>query len=468
MSKVLLANIGNRNIKLNGEFITKDFRSTTKALYERKLEERPVLELVIINTLLEQGVEKPDHIVLFASAQATGRQDQDTEFAAYLVKDLLEQAYQIPTEVHVLKCSVVDHNQLIRNYKTSIRQLVDRYSHDASFWLNDSGGTAQQKASLRIVLHFLLPVEQIRIFQVNQSERNESTVVESQAIEYQKILLFEQLKAAIDKLDYGSAISLLNTKPQQCITSRAYHKRLMTIGYALEGAEYKSIKKTIETVSYRQKPYEQKMANYLDDEWLIKCDDDDLLPFRAKMSLSVYANIAAYHWQNKPAFADEMIRYAQFFAEHYLDSIIEHHFQYQLSNRRKRNKELKRLDQDFRMSHPELIPSNSQFKIGGSLFSLMEVAYLVDDEQNQKYIELLRKCVNDGSERWQQLHRKTGLNILRNNMAHKGWHYTFEDLEKEWPDYDDWVLDFFNNWHLKPESNVFHVINKAIEDDMLR
>jgi hypothetical protein len=93
MKNILLANIGNRNIKYNGKSIEKTdktFFEFTKYLYEEIENEKQNIHINILDSILNDY--KIDKIYLFATNQ---EHHQDTYYEAKILQYLLKDKYEI-------------------------------------------------------------------------------------------------------------------------------------------------------------------------------------------------------------------------------------------------------------------------------------------------------------------------------------------------------------------------------------
>lgn len=172
--RLLVLNIGTRNLvyrKPDGlqEIERRSFRKETKKHAEMSAAElQQALQVVIIPLLLEALEEAqliPDTIVLFVSDQRAceGLEpedlEQDTLYAGKIIQALLPLQYPLAQQmdIHIerIPVSVFVPNQLIPEYKKRLHALNKKYDQPY-FIICESGGTAQQKASLQLAVEYLL------------------------------------------------------------------------------------------------------------------------------------------------------------------------------------------------------------------------------------------------------------------------------------------------------------------------
>lgn len=211
---ILISNIGNRNITYKGvtypsfskdtKEILGSFRDWTQKLLKNLEEEKQHIKLNILDTLIDEKKGKINKIYLFYSDHPEGeRNDQDTLFEAEIMKILIEEQYQIPTELKKVKAVVVDNNTLLRFYRNALRS-INKYNKQPYIIVCDAGGTAQQKSALKIILEFSLPANRYEVQYVNFGK-----LKKIEPIEYRNIISTEQAASLIDDGQYYSAIKVL-------------------------------------------------------------------------------------------------------------------------------------------------------------------------------------------------------------------------------------------------------------------
>jgi hypothetical protein len=252
MSKILIANIGNRNICLNGQLyfdIVKyksiSFLEWTKDLFEKYAENEKQLDINIINPLV-LGEIRPDKIILYYSDQSSlnTRTDQDTIYEAKLMKRILVDKYHFSENEVItegIKVSVINTGDLIKEYRR--RMLALKKQGYKLLTICDAGGTAQQKMALKIAAEYILDHYEIKYAEKNElisdvSINEYRNIIDAeQAI---KLLKYGEIKAACNTLN----ISLVNANNNHAISLLQYlYYRFYGIKDKMNWAESNCLKK---------------------------------------------------------------------------------------------------------------------------------------------------------------------------------------------------------------------------------
>lgn len=186
MKKLLLANIGSRNLQVinsNGDLLTieeyiKDnrieeyidihenslrekylFRNFTKDLLynvEKKVL-KIKLKLGILTEIIIDKVEY-DEIILFYSDQEDGRYNhQDTLYAAQIIsRELIQYSPNLKVDLRLIAGNPTDENNLFSNYAKHAKALIDLHPDDSLFAYLDAGATSQMKYATKIVFEYYL------------------------------------------------------------------------------------------------------------------------------------------------------------------------------------------------------------------------------------------------------------------------------------------------------------------------
>ncbi|MEZ4851063.1 MAG: hypothetical protein R3B93_21095 [Bacteroidia bacterium] len=103
MKKLLITNLGNRNLLLEGkthfamikeQSLAFNFRDFTKDLIDRFEEVKPRLQVNILDTLLEAKSSEIDRVIMFSSNHPSDqRRDQDTCYEGEILVKLLSEQF---------------------------------------------------------------------------------------------------------------------------------------------------------------------------------------------------------------------------------------------------------------------------------------------------------------------------------------------------------------------------------------
>ena len=460
MQTILFSNIGNRNLLLNDHFISENFRETTKDLYDKN--DLTGLKLNILNTLLNELKPKPDKIVLFASNQQEGRNNQDTLYAAELVKMLIEQEYKIETQVVLLQVPVFDSNKLLKTYRNNIRRIVPKENKEVSIIVCDTGGTAQQKSSLRTVIQFLFQDDSIKIYTVVQSQTNQSHVQLNNTEEYLKILLTERIETLIEQLKYQEAIILLGKTEQSCLVSKSIAEKLLVVGGKLSAYNYKEVPNLLNNFSQKQLDKLPLLNSYIYQTAYINSDDWEQIWSEASM-IQIGENLqkVAFYYQQKNC--SSFLLSLTIFYEIYLNLYLADYEGIDLSKAGgDRSKYLNQEAEELKLKYPALAMQYGSDKLRTDVSGLLHIAKANTTHiKHQNFMQLLSAVINDGSQYWNKKNFK-GINSMRNSLVHRGTYYTQSTFKKKWPNYKQWTEELFVIFGIDAEQSIYHQLNSEI------
>ena len=135
MKKILISNVGNRNIKVNGGFITKifdtndnkSFREQTYSIWQQiqKNEFQGELCPVIINEVIEIEKNNLEKVILISSDMPDSqRNDQDTIYAGEILCSILRKQYpKIEFINQPVRKSVFIYDELFNFYRLFLLNL---------------------------------------------------------------------------------------------------------------------------------------------------------------------------------------------------------------------------------------------------------------------------------------------------------------------------------------------------------
>lgn len=219
MKKILVTNIGNRNITYKGDVYSElykrekveklTFREWSKVLLDNFESEKDNLKISILDVLLEERKEEISKIYIFYSDHPKDKKhDQDTLYEAEIIKKLLQRDFgyhEKQIELKKVTVIVIDNEKLLRYYRNSLRAMK-KYNDNPFFLICDAGGTPQQKSSLKIIAEFLLDEDKYEVQYV--SFGGELSLVPQ--TEYRKIINQEQAIRLIHLGEYTAAAEMLD------------------------------------------------------------------------------------------------------------------------------------------------------------------------------------------------------------------------------------------------------------------
>ncbi len=217
MKKILLANIGNRNLKYRGETYYhkthgSTFKEWTLSLLNNFDSLVDDLSINILNDLLEVQKEHLGEVILFTSNQIDEqKQDQDTIYEGQILKQLIEREYGLAVRLIEVNCKVTDNDLLLRFYRYQLYELKNQHGSDLEVVICDAGGTAQQKSALKITAEFMLDVDCFEVWYVNPDSHLEAV----QQQEYRRIIDEIQVSSLVQNGQFEGALSLYSQLPTE-------------------------------------------------------------------------------------------------------------------------------------------------------------------------------------------------------------------------------------------------------------
>lgn len=221
MSKqIILANIGNRNIKYLNQGYYKDeipkdvFLSKTKFLWEHP-EELQNIQICILPSILEKY---PEAIVYLFSTLQEPEFIQDTFYEGLIIKQLLAEKYpQLVIETITIKGPRANNEDELITWYRDVVNNIRKQAPDAFFIMYDTGGTPQQKNALKAVVEFYFKrnlkeldtePQRYKLFQGNDDHRGGTRIEEIQRSASEKLNQLTNIKLLIQHNNYSAAKDL--------------------------------------------------------------------------------------------------------------------------------------------------------------------------------------------------------------------------------------------------------------------
>lgn len=220
--EIILANIGNRNIKYhnqgypNNEIPKQVFFEKTKFILEHE-EEFENITLNILPSILEKFPQA--FLYLFTTLQNPVN-FQDTYYEGLILEKILQQQYPL-IKVKTITIEGVranDEEVLIPWYREQLDLI--RKSHDeATYIMYDTGGTPQQKNSLKSVVEFYFKknVDEINpaqaaymLYQGNDNQQGGTIIEEIKGTASEKLSQLTNIKLLTQHNNYAAAKEISN------------------------------------------------------------------------------------------------------------------------------------------------------------------------------------------------------------------------------------------------------------------
>lgn len=462
MKKILLSNVGNRNITYKGEtYDYKKFKMTFKEwtfeLLNNFQDEKEFIKLNIINDLIDEIQVDTSHVILFYSNQIKEtKQDQDTLYEAQLMKYLIEEKYPtIEVRLEEIQCKVTNNDELLKKYRAKLKALRKEFVHH-QFVICDAGGTAQQKASLKIMSEFLLNENSFIVKYVNP----DGILEDVKQIEYRKIIVSEQVKAFIDKGEYKAALNLWGiNNPLDSQSVKGNFERLLCFAYFRYNNYYEAISQITYKISFLE--LNPDIIEYKQKSTLITlCEWSKILSSEVLFKVGEYLEILKFQWL-KGRMSDAILSISKTF-EYLINALIEQKYGYRLTDPTNYGKELNRLSKEAKVRFPNVALAFSDEDIKQGLPFLIAVAENIEFEPAQQLLSFLKKYISNGVNwKFAPNDSKTlAINTLRNKIAHNG-KYVDEMFIKEYLPYLDSFLSLlFDSFSI--EESYFEELNQRL------
>lgn len=273
-SKILLANIGNRSlvfedgteieVKKNSGFRTE----TEKMLKDGTWE---LLKVNILNVLLDQQKDSIHEIHLFLSDQVgadNAAREKDTLHAGEIIKKLLVRDNNYHADkIHLITYgkSVVKPSELIPFYRDEIENIQSKLTHE-TLMICDSGGTPQQKTSLRLTVEYYFDWKELEFWAIDEKTDAQGLVTgghprKIDTVEYRKIIDGLQVIEMVKKGHYVAAKLIYQKRPDPIPKmTKALEFAHLRSHLLLKDAEDVSKEKVFQVLPMNPQPFKTIMA----------------------------------------------------------------------------------------------------------------------------------------------------------------------------------------------------------------
>ena len=471
MKKILLANIGNRNITLDGKTFhglfkndkSISFRDWSKNLLENYEKQKDKLDINIINPLVSNN-ERPDKIILFYSDQEEfdTRINQDTIYEAKIIKKLLIDKYGYKQEQILLEwvnSKVTDNGNLLKYYRRFIKNLMTKYS-DAYFTICDAGGTAQQKMALKLIAEFLLQKEK---YEVKYTEDNK-LITDVNVDEYRKIISQEQAIKLIHTGEYIAAAQLLDFKEPERI-NKSVGKVILLFYYIYHrfNQNYNQVNRITGLLSKENKiiVYDKKSIPLTDNKEFSAFFKGQ---YQALRKILDYFYKAKYYLNNKN-YSNSILNFSRFY-EALFSYYIHHIFDENLYGKPgKQNKQQKKNFENIINDKFKEAFKNTKSGFIIDFNNLATQCIILKHSKNKSMAEIgkiISPYLQYTDDEKEKLHNEFFINNIRNKIAHEGKLITQSMIDNQLNYYPALIKKIDEILQLKFE-NIFENLNRYLE-----
>lgn len=415
--KVLLANLGNRNITYEGaiyqDLFKKDesigtFRQWTKRLYQQFDQEAAHIQLQIIVKLLEdKKVRKgiTDIILITTDQKQEAFKSQDTVYEGEIIKLILNRDYpDINVSLDTLDNDVSDTDSIMVTMRNKILQYEYLYGEPHYIYCT-SGGTGQMKNSIKLLLDYLLDGSRYDLWYVpfKGSIRKEKTQ------QYKNILDNIQKENLVENGLFQSALELNKvysfTKYAYRVAKVSSADKLTLMCYWIDRLNMDQCKPVYNSLSKTAKKMAKLPSTFKEFQQLVM-----LLDLASKPKYSIRAGLLyqkfIYEYSLRQ-YTEATVSLAVFY-EYYINAIISIHTDVDLLFPPKNNyqEELKKLKKRY-----AIFPTDSIYHKCNLCLTLDNIG-----EVSHNFITYVMSRINASK----KVRADHALNSMRSKIVHNG------------------------------------------------
>jgi hypothetical protein len=483
--RILITNIGNRNIKYKGQVYSKleskegcpaeqlSFRNWTKQLLDNYESEKENIQLNILDTVLNQTDFKPDRIIVVVSNQQDAAYiGQDTLYEGEIIKRILSKKYQIAdTELKELTDDVTSDNYLMQFYQKLYLELLQKFP-EAHFVFCDAGGTGQQKTACKLMAEFILSDVQWKILY----PKEDGSIEEKTQVEYRNIINKEQAIALVRKSQYEAALNVLggdihaNSDNDVFLLLSFAHYRIRRVSQQVrmiwdnKSWPYRTVTYIKSACFPKERKYSEKLLNSLSEKSYLE------------LSELLYV---AYHYYRIENYIDSFLSFAVFY-ETYIDKCL-----------RLLDKEIKKcfsakvgkktgeLTEAYLNSEGTLFPETVRYAKNAlnnsdtlpDYKSVPLAIHLISEQdiicELCELATILTPFLDFSKPDYNQDRKEeNSIRSIRNKLAHEGVYINRAELSIRSPHYGDLLKQCLKAWGLPVEEDVYEQINRIIEQQI--
>jgi hypothetical protein len=464
MNKILISNIGNRNItykgKTHNDTTDGTFKEWTQQLLDNFELEKSNIKIQIIDQFLES--KDFNKVILFSSNQINEeKQDQDTLFEAEIMKKLIDVQYGLETQIIEIQSRVIDNDALILFYRQAIRQ-IKKTNSDSKIIVCDAGGTPQQKSSLKIILEFFLDEDQFEVCYVNPSNGKIEPMPQTQ---YRRVIQAEQIRKLIEIGEYKSATKLLGFDDAlKCSLSTNTAIKMLGLGHVLFERQWSNLMAFVNNSNHKQIQNSILLSRIKNQSSLIQnIEFKELFDLKELFKLGEMLAQIQFSWINGQ-YTSTIMQFAIFY-ENYLYEIIKHELKYDLVNDFDRENE--RLRKEAKIEFENVTKKFGESDITDGVPFKILVAENIKDEVNQSFLNLLKPFISDGKDFKVNGYTSNvlAINSIRNKIAHNGRIIQKQNIDQELPYFKDLLDKTFKLFNL-PSENSYLKMNQFIVENL--
>lgn len=441
MNKILIANIGNRNLKIKSgksvfdvdKYILANKQTHSKYVrYNNKTGKEDILLSNFFKDRFSKGDDldlslqileisdikkkKINEIILFASKQKDKSYNhQDTYYAAQIIKRKLEQQLKkMKVRILIVGINPTETDALIPVYQRALQSFIQSKIKNDYFIVLDAGGTSQMKLALKMVLnHYFLNKHEV--FYKNPEDK----LSDKPPRNYQLLLsVLNQIRHLVEVYDFHAALFVLNDfiKTQPAFSTQPDLIRIQK--------NITIIKDRLTLVKNNSFRKDDILINSLNDYFLNNCSlmkDYGISPNRDSVLFEL-ANICLFYFDMEEYTFGVAIYYR--FVEQLCQSFMSDLLNKKIDNEEERNEILAFAKKEWKSSNLKYgLPFLLEYIIRSKHESLKQTSL-------KRYIEKVKSTLTN----YQMKHKGDyeGLNNLRNQcyLAHSNKNITLKKINR--------------------------------------
>ncbi len=454
MEKILISNIGNRNITFKGEILNNvTFRKETERIWNDFPQEKEHLFIQIIPNHINADTQK---IILISTNQDNpAYNNQDTIYEGKILKVLLEEQFKIPVVIETFKGNPTNENEIFPFYADFFRKIIFD-TNKTQLIFNDAGGTPQMKLVVKELLGYYLPPDRYKIVYSDQKDIKRKV----ERIYKNKYVLLKTAQQFVKEYNYSAALRVLQQIPYEAgVTSNLV--KLITIASKRLNFETKEVMKMIKDDAEFQKSFKSIFSHFNH-----KTPPGDAIPFqqfKRDFTLSIFelASICQLYF-NTGNYTLGVATYYRL-AEEIFHKFAHSFGKYKLSNLKERERFLDENLEALQEAFTEFY-SKQEIRANYGLPVLALYSWLHGDAEVKNVSRLFMKTISLFRE-----NPSKGIDLLRNQcfLAHKNNAVNEDMVNKTEPLFLNEILpDIFKCLNM-PEENIYDVMNRLINKEFM-
>jgi hypothetical protein len=462
MKKILLSNIGNRNLKIDGKNPDlknnngKNFKDFTRECYESLISDYNLFRPRITLEILTNFISETDQVVIFATEQESEFNHQDTVFEAQILKLILEKEEQKKVNILIYRGNPTDEFSTYRYFSSILKEF--RHSGSDEFYIvNDAGGTPHMKQALKDLCEFYFPGRHSVVYTNQKDQKN---VVNRWG--GKKYVLLATLAEFVKNHDYRAAaflVKILNDQLTVNDISPVAEELITYIDIASHRINFD--RKNAQSPLLQKETPKQLRGNQILQKFIqsrsfeLSCSIPfDQMSAKAKHDIFEIASICQLYFIHGNYTLAIATLYR--FMEEICQSFIESEGIYSLETGSARRYFKDAVSHEITSSFRNVQPSE-----GLPLY--LGYVSIKAEKELKKLIDLFRELTSHVNESGNS---NKGLNLLRNRcfLAHNNKPITEEILNQEFPNllrgerWKDQIFDLCN----MPKKNIYDQMNEEI------